>query len=78
MGEGLDGSDMARGVDGVYGRGGGVDIKTTIKSVRMSEYLWKKEEAVAEACGRPEIVKRVLVMYTGGTIGMKWSKEMGE
>ncbi len=44
----------------------------------MSEYLWKKEEAAAEAFDRPEIVKRVLVLYTGGTIGMKWTKEMGQ
>lgn len=49
-----------------------------LKEVRsMSEYLWKKEEAAAEALDRPEIVKRVLVLYTGGTIGMKWTKEMG-
>lgn len=43
----------------------------------MSEYIWKKQEAAAEACYRPEIIKRVLVLYTGGTIGMKWTKEKG-
>lgn len=44
----------------------------------MSEYLWMKQDVVAETCDRPEIVKKVLVLYTGGTIGMKWNVENGE
>lgn len=43
----------------------------------MSEYIWKKKEVAAENCARPEIVKRVLVLYTGGTVGMKWSEKNG-
>ena len=41
----------------------------------MSEFLWKKKEE--DPGDRPEIVKKVLVLYTGGTIGMKWMKEKG-
>lgn len=41
----------------------------------MSEYVWKEREAVTEQNSDPEKIKKVLVLYTGGTIGMKWTKE---
>ncbi len=44
---------------------------------RMSEYIWKKQDAVAESCDKPELVKKVLVLYTGGTIGMKFNGGKG-
>lgn len=43
----------------------------------MSEFVWKTQEVAAEQSAHPENVRRVLVLYTGGTIGMKWSKESG-
>lgn len=44
----------------------------------MSEYKWKKQELAAEQRGLPEKLRKVLVLYTGGTIGMKWSDEIGK
>ena len=43
----------------------------------MSVFVWKTKEAAAEHGAHPENVRRVLIIYTGGTIGMKWSKETG-
>ena len=43
----------------------------------MSEYLWKKQEAAAERSNDTEQMKKVLVLYTGGTIGMKWTRNDG-
>ena len=43
----------------------------------MSEFVWKTQDVAAEQSAHPENVCRVLVLYTGGTIGMKWSKESG-
>ena len=37
-----------------------------------------KGDAVAETCDRPEIVKKVLILYTGGTVGMRWTGENGK
>lgn len=44
----------------------------------MSEYVWKKQEAEAVQGDHPENIRRVLLLYTGGTIGMKWTKESGK
>lgn len=44
----------------------------------MNEFVWKKQETIAEAGNMREEVKRVLVIYTGGTIGMKFTTENGE
>ena len=44
----------------------------------MSEFVWKKQELAAVNDGHPEKVKKVLVLYTGGTIGMKWSPSTGK
>ncbi len=41
----------------------------------MSEYLWKKREAASENTYAVDKLKKVLVLYTGGTIGMKWTEE---
>ena len=39
---------------------------------RMTEFSYKKTQV--EKIHRPEIKKRVLVLYTGGTIGMIYSE----
>ena len=44
----------------------------------MNEFVWKKQETIAEAGSMKEEIKRVLVIYTGGTIGMKFTPENGE
>lgn len=43
----------------------------------MSEFVWKKQETIAEVSSMPENVRKVLVIYTGGTIGMKVTAECG-
>lgn len=43
----------------------------------MSEYVWRKQDLVSETFGHPELVKKVLILYTGGTIGMKWNSDNG-
>lgn len=43
----------------------------------MNEFVWKKQETIAEVSSMPENVRRVLVIYTGGTIGMKFTAESG-
>lgn len=42
----------------------------------MSEFLWKKQDL--ECSSQVEKKRRVLVLYTGGTIGMKWRNENGK
>lgn len=44
----------------------------------MNEFLWKKQETIAEVSSMPENVRKVLVIYTGGTIGMKVTAECGK
>ena len=44
----------------------------------MSEYIWKKLDAASEHSDRPELLKKVLILYTGGTVGMKWTKQKGD
>lgn len=44
----------------------------------MNEFVWKKQEAIAEIGGLPEDIRKVLVIYTGGTIGMKFTSEYGK
>ena len=39
-----------------------------------SEFLWKKEKYASEHSHQPEITRRVMVIYSGGTLGMKWMK----
>lgn len=53
-------------------------LATQIASQAMSEFVWKKQEVTVEQGDYPEKIRRVLIVYTGGTIGMKWSKETGE
>ncbi len=44
----------------------------------MSEFVWKKQEVTTERGGQPEKLRKVLVLYTGGTVGMKWNQEIGK
>lgn len=45
----------------------------------MSEFIWKKSSRLgADVPTDSTNAKKVLVIYTGGTIGMKWSKDNGE
>lgn len=39
----------------------------------MSEFAWKRKELAAKQAVEPVKKRRVLVLYTGGTIGMKWT-----
>jgi hypothetical protein len=43
----------------------------------MNEFVWKKQETIAEVSSMPENVRKVLVIYTGGTIGMKVTAACG-
>lgn len=43
----------------------------------MSEFVWKKQELAAAGIGERPKIRRVLVLYTGGTVGMKWDKDEG-
>jgi L-asparaginase/Glu-tRNA(Gln) amidotransferase subunit D len=47
-------------------------------SFRMSEDPPTKGEGEEKGKGSLEIVKKVLILYTGGTVGMSWSAEIGE
>lgn len=44
----------------------------------MSEFLWKKKEYALEHSHKPEDIRRVMIIYSGGTLGMKWDDEQGE
>lgn len=44
----------------------------------MSEFVWKKNEYALEHSHQPEDTRRVMIIYSGGTLGMKWSDENGE
>ena len=44
----------------------------------MSEFVWKKQELAAAGIGERPKIRRVLVLYTGGTVGMKWDKDEGK
>ena len=39
----------------------------------MSEFVYKKNEEEMDRVSQVEKKRRVLVLYTGGTIGMKWT-----
>ena len=43
----------------------------------MSVYVWKTHELARERAGHPEKKRTVLILYTGGTIGMMWSEKEG-
>ena len=44
-----------------------------IEQTTMSEFAWKRQELAAKQAAEPVKKRRVLVLYTGGTIGMKWT-----
>lgn len=44
----------------------------------MNEFVWKKQETIAEVGNMKEEMRKVLVIYTGGTIGMKLTTECGK
>lgn len=39
----------------------------------MSEFVYKKNEQEMDRVSQVEKKRRVLVLYTGGTVGMKWT-----
>ena len=43
----------------------------------MSVYVWKTHELARERACHPEKKRTVLILYTGGTIGMMWSEKEG-
>lgn len=50
-----------------------VSVSVPLAHTIMSEYLWKKQDVEMECARQLEKKTRVLVLYTGGTIGMKWT-----
>ena len=44
----------------------------------MDEFTLLKREVSEEEGHYPEKLRRVLLLYTGGTIGMKWDKDTGD
>ena len=44
----------------------------------MNEFVWKNQETLSEAGSMNEEIRKVLVIYTGGTIGMKFTADRGE
>ncbi len=43
----------------------------------MTEFIQKKMSRLSMDIPAGSSVKKVLVIYTGGTIGMKWSQDNG-
>ena len=41
----------------------------------MSEFIWKRQELQNTHISQPEKKRHVLVLYTGGTIGSKWTEK---
>ena len=48
-------------------------LQTTLDNA-MTEFAWKRKEIAAKQAAEPVKKLRVLVLYTGGTIGMKWTE----
>ena len=44
----------------------------------MNEFVWKNQETISEVGSMNEEIRKVLVIYTGGTIGMKFTADCGE
>ena len=44
----------------------------------MSKLVWKKNEYPLEHSHQPEDIRRVMIIYSGGTLGMKWRDKQGE
>ena len=55
----------------------GVEL-TRRRSSIMSEFLWKKHEYAKEHSHRPEDTRRVMVIYSGGTLGMMYTEGQGQ
>lgn len=43
----------------------------------MNEFVWKKHEYVKRHSLRPEDTRYVMVIYSGGTLGMKYAPDKG-
>ena len=43
----------------------------------MNEFVWKKHEYTKKHSRRPEDTRYVLVIYSGGTLGMKYAPDRG-
>ena len=44
----------------------------------MSEFVWKKMKYTREHVNEPDYIRRVMVIYAGGTLGMKYDQKQGE
>ena len=44
----------------------------------MSEFVWKKLKYTREHGDEPDYIRRVMVIYSGGTLGMKYDAKQGE
>ena len=44
----------------------------------MNEFVWKKHEYIREHSHRPVDTRRVMVIYSGGTLGMMYKEGQGQ
>lgn len=44
----------------------------------MSEFVWKKMKYTRKHVNEPDYIRRVMVIYAGGTLGMKYDQKQGE
>ena len=50
-----------------------LSFNMSVSRSSMSELVFKKNEEEMDRVSQVEKKRRVLVLYTGGTIGMKWT-----
>lgn len=54
------------------------DISRQRSSSIMSEFVWKKQEYIKEHSHRPVDTRCVMVIYSGGTLGMMYKEGQGQ
>ena len=43
----------------------------------MNEFVWRKHEYAKEHSHRPVDPRRVMIIYSGGTVGMMYGEDQG-
>ena len=54
-----------------------MDASTPGRAI-MNEFVWKKHEYTKKHSRRPEDTRYVMVIYSGGTLGMKYAPDQGD
>lgn len=54
------------------------DFSRRRSSSIMSDFVWKKQEYIREHSHRPVYTRRVMVIYSGGTLGMMYKEGQGQ